>query len=326
MSTTEAPTPDTMVKPSVDVDYLQYLAKQISALDERISAASGSEQAIRNSVVSSITAEHSNDVQQVLDGFLPAFRNLPIEVQIGFMERVGDVVEADFGAPMQELIDARVKVISESAKTDVNPIKEQRKKALETFDAMKLVLETMGHDTSSVAEPKRRVGGGRGSGRSASSSAQRTGLNTERYRYQLDGKNLPPSQNSLSSAAYYGTMGCTGTKEAPARWGVAQLKEFLESNGVNHDVPGKGQDTFSVQLPSVDPEKPGKKLSARRLDENNPEDKDIFDLAKAAEKNSDDGDDDNEETAQEPTPQTETPAPQVEAPASTPTDGVTVTE
>jgi len=317
MSTTEATTqaPADVVKPSVDVEYLRYLVKQIGSVDERISAASGSEAAIRNSVTSTIAAENSEGVQQVLDGFLPPFRSLPVEVMIGFMHVLSDRIEDEFGTPMQEYIDARVKTLSESAKTDVTPLKEQRKTLLDTYDAMKLVLETLGQDVSSVPEPKRRVGGGRGSGRSTGSTAARTGLNSDRYRYQLNGKNLPPSQNSLSSAAYYGTMGCDGTAETPRRWGVAQLKDFLKENGINHGKPGEGQDTFSIELPQVDPTKGKTTLSARRLDENNPEDKEIFDLARAAEKDSNDNDDednDNEETPSEETPQE--PAPQEPAP------------
>lgn len=318
--------PTATLTPSVDVDYLRAIGAQIAQIDEKIAAVSGSEAAVRNSVLTTIATENASAVDSIFDQFMNTFRTLPIEVVVGFYHNFEDKVTEDLGAQIDQYVDSRVKQISESVKDDIEPLKEQRKAQLEIFLAMRKVLETIGHDVSSVPVPKRS--GGRPAGKSGKST-KKTGLNKQMYRFYIDDAARPPSQNDLSSLAFYSTMGCVKvddqtypTEEAraaraeqlskePERWGVAEFKAYVASQGVTIGAPGEGDDNWAVTLPN------GKVVKARRLDKDNPEDAEIFAKAKEAESGStSDGDDDSEDEAPTPEPSPDAPVeqPAVEVP------------
>jgi hypothetical protein len=280
--TMEAPAPTV----TLSLESLQLIGKRVNQLDEQISAASGSEQAVRTSVLNSIATENADTVDSILQQFLTTFRSLPVEVRVGFTHRFEDAVTDDTGAEMDAYVDERIKVLSASAKQDTQPLKDARKTAVDEFRSMKTVLEMLKIDTSSIPEPKRAGGRTAGAARTGNSAAK--GFNKDRYRYSIDGKEQPPSQNTASATAFYSTKGCAGTAEKPEKWGTKTWREFIAAQGVTMGEPGKGNDTWEVTLPN------GVKVSARRLDENNPADADIY---AAVSSSSDDGDDDSDDEA-----------------------------
>lgn len=303
-----APEPEGIV---VNLEFLRGMAAQIATLDEQISAASGSETAIKNSVLNKIATDNSAEVQRYIDMMIAEMAKLPVPVLAGFLHRLPEAAEEQFGPSVDELVDGQVKALTENVKDNIAPLKEQRKAKLETFRGVRAILNQIGTNTDSVPEPKRSAGRSAGSSTSAS-SATKTGKNKEGYRYAINGSDCSKSQNTLSSLAFYSTLGCVKADDedpvkraehqakldkAPERWGVAMLKEFIAAQGVSLGAPGEGMDEWKVTLPN------GKIVSARRFDE--VKDKDIFDaVAEAEQAEQDDEADEGQPPAPvEPTPQ-----------------------
>lgn len=286
----------------IDLSILEGISKEIAALDEQIAAASGSEAAVKNSVMTKIAADNAPQIDQLFTELLPQLASLDVTLLAGFVHRFPDVVAESFGPQIDELVDGKVKALTDNVKENVAPLKERRKDKLDNFKAFQTVLTQLGFDTSSIPEPKRSAGR-TSSGGSGNLTPAKVGKNPEGVRYGMDGKDRPPSQNTFSSLAYYATMGCAGTEEAPARWGVEELRAYLSQNGVTEDAT-----TWSVTLPNKTV------VSARPLDE--VKDKDIFD--KVAALGTKDDEDEEEETPE--TPAAETPA----APTTVDDDGMPV--
>lgn len=253
---------------SIDMSSLEAIAKEIATLNEQIAAVSGSENAVKNSILTKMVADNSPAIDNLFQSIVPQFRALGetnIVVLAGFLHRFESVMGEEFGPAIEELVDGKVKELTSDVKENVAPLKESRKAKLEAFRAFKLVLETLGYDTSSVPEPKLTGGRGSGSGSSAAKTPSKVGWNEEQARYVINDKVQPPSQNSLTSLNWYATLGCAGTETAPARWAIAEFKEFLSNAGVDVNTNSWGP----VELPN------GKKVSARPLDPE--QDKDIYD-------------------------------------------------
>lgn len=281
---------DTAPNVTIDIEQLAKVAKDIAQLDEKISAASGSEAAMRKSVFASVAAENSATVDSVVKAIIAEMAKLEPPVLVGLRERLPDAMDDEFDGQINEIVDAQVEELAKSVKGNIEPIKEERRTKLELFKAVKAILNQFDVDTSSVPDPKR--GGGRTPGSGTSSdSVTRTGKNKENYRYHMDGERRPKSQNTLSSLAYYATLGCAGTEDAPERWGTAQLKNFLVEQGVKWGAPGEGQDEWEVTLPNK------KVIAARRLDSE--KDQDIFAAVAAAEQDKKDEDSGSDEEGSE---------------------------
>lgn len=286
--TATAPAASTSGNVTLDVDTLSRFAKEIAGLDEQISAAGGSEAAIRKSVSTRILAENSTVVSQVTDTLVAEMHKLPSAVIVGLLERLPEAMAEEFEAQISEVVDAQVEELTKSVKGNVEPLKELRRTKVEMFKATKAILEGFGMDVSSVPDPKRA--GGRTAGSTSSDGPTKTGKNNENYRYSMNGKDRPKSQNTFSSLAYYSTVGCAGTEAAPERWSTKQLKDFLVENGIKWGKPGDGQDEWSINLPN------NTVIAARRL--NAEKDADIFAAVAKAEKE----DKENEDSGEEETP------------------------
>lgn len=233
---------------SVSLEQLEDIAKQITEIDTKISAASGSEAQMKKSIAQALATENSEQVDAVLGQVVPQFEKLEVPVLAGLLDRLEDALKEKFKPAIDEFIDARVKEQGSSSAEDVAALRETRKARVEGFRALKTILDTFGIDTESVPEPKRAAGRPSGSG------GAKSGKNKEGYQYTMDGKDRPPSQNSFSSLAYYSTNGCAGTEEKPERWGSDQLKSFIAEQGVNFGT----DDTWEVTLPN------GTKVGARK--------------------------------------------------------------
>lgn len=235
---------------TLDIGNLEAAAKEIQEIDTKISAATGSEAAIKKATAERLATENADRVDSIVSQVVDQLRNVDVPTLVGLVDKLNDAVEDEFSTQIDEFLKAEVDKQTAGSKEDVSKLREDRKAKVEAFRALKTILETFGTDTSSVPEPKRSAGrGGSGAG------AAKTGLNKERYRFKMDGNDRPNSQNTLSSMAYYATLGCAGTEEEPERWGTAQLRKFLEDNGVKYGE----QDEWEVTLPN------GTKIGARRM-------------------------------------------------------------
>lgn len=234
----------------IDISQLEGIAGDIASLDAQISATSGSDAQVKKSISERLATENADKVEQVVTGLVKSLESLDPGVKAGVVNRVETVLKDQFGEEIDTFLTAEVEKVTAGSKDDVAKLREARKERLEAFKALKVILDSFGIDTSAVPEPKRSAGR-----RSGGGSSPKTGKNKEGYRYSLDGKDRPNSQNTFSSLAYYSTMGCAGTEEKPDRWGVKQLKEHLAESGVNFGE----DDTWEVELPN------GHKIGARRF-------------------------------------------------------------
>lgn len=154
-------------------------------------------------------------------------------------------------------IDAEFAKTKTDEKVDVTALRESRKALLGQFKALREVLNTFRIPNEHVPDPKRAGGGGRPVGGSASTSLK-SGQNKEGYRYVMDGKKRPKSQNSFSSLAYYATEGvpkALGVENGPSRWGASELKTFMADAGIKFGE----DDSWSIALPN------GKTIAAARM-------------------------------------------------------------
>jgi hypothetical protein len=249
----------------IDLNALQGIGSEISEIDTAIAAATGSETAVRKGITSGFATENAATIDGILEKLIPNLAALDTPVLAGIMDRLPDVLDEEFKPRVDELVDGLVEKATAGAKGNLVALREQRKGKIEAFKALKAILEQFQIDTSSVPDPKR--GGGRPAGSGGGSA--KSGRNKEGYRYVMDGQKRPPSQNTMSSLAYYATMGCAGTEEKPERWGTKQLKDFLAEQGVKLGAPsedGSTDDTWEATLPN------GKVISAYRYtQENDPE-------------------------------------------------------
>lgn len=234
---------------TLDVTELEKLSAAISEIDTQISANSGNGAAMKRSLSERIATENASDIDPIVTQVVDMVQGLSPALIAGVMSKLPDALDENFNGEVNDFLDAEVKKITEGSTNDVAALREARKAKVEAFRAFKTVLDTFGIDTASVVEPKRSAG------RSASSGTPKLGKNKEGYRYFLDGKARPLSQNTISSVAFTGTVKCDTTEGAPERWGVKQLKEFLVAQGVNWGV----DDEWEVKLPN------GSVASARRF-------------------------------------------------------------
>lgn len=231
---------------SLSLDSLEAIAKELTEIDTRIAAATGSDAAIRKSIAEKLATDNAETVDKVVGQITAGLESMSLEVVIGLRSKLDDVLSEKFDSAIKDFLDTAVEEATKDSKEDVTKLREDRKAKLDDFRSMKTVLETFKIDTSSVPEPKRaRQSNG-------SSGGSKSGKNKEGYQFTMDGKDRPASQNSFSSLAYYSTMNCAGEGN---RWGVAQLKDFLAEQGVKYGE----QDTWEVELPNKT------KIGARRF-------------------------------------------------------------
>lgn len=243
-------------KVTIDIDALAAIGAEIAAIDTQISAASGSEAAVRKSIAANLATEHASEIDAIVNKLLPELQKLDVPVLAGLLDRLPEAMAEEFEPKVKELIDTKVTEATSGAKADLAGLRETRKAKLEAFKALRSILDQFQIDTSSVPEPKR--GGGRPAGSGGGGGSAKSGKNKQNYRFFMDGEKRPKSQNTMSSLAYYSTQGCAGTEEKPERWSTSQLTDFLVEQGITPTA--EGDDTWEVTLPN------GRVISARRLD------------------------------------------------------------
>lgn len=249
----------------ISAESLQDLGTQITELDTKIASASGSDTAAKKAWVEQLISQNADTVNPMVDSLMEQLAQQDLVVLVGLIQRIDERVKADLVPKVDEYVNTEFPKTQTTSKEEVEGLRTARKELLTQFKALREVLNTFKIPNEHVPDP-RRSGGGRPAG--SGGSGGKSGANKEGYRYLIDGKPRPKSQNSFSSVAFYATDGCPaktvlaggGTEEdakkAPKRWGADELKAFIvEKTGAEFGAA----DTFDVELPN------GKKVSARRL-------------------------------------------------------------
>lgn len=246
---------------SISLEMLETQANEIKEIDSKITAAGGNDAAARKAVIDEILTANKESVDSSFANLMESFKAAPPELLVGLMARLEEAMKADLKTMTDSVVDERVKA-NAGEQVNVDALKETRKAKIEAFRALRTILESLGVKTEAIEEPK-RSGGGRPSG-SGGSSSQKTGRNKEQYRYTMDGKDRPVSQNSFSSLAYYATTGMAedgtkalkadGTVDSDSRMSAGALKTYIAANGVNFPTDEK----WELELAN------GKKIGAYR--------------------------------------------------------------
>ena len=255
---TEAPAPD-MSKVSIDANSLQDLATKITELDTKIAAASGNDTQARKAFIEQVTTERAEAVDELVSSIVSQLKERPADVLVGLVTRLSEQIKTDLEPVVNEWVDKEFAAQKPTAEVDVNALKEERKAQVNLFRALREVLNTFKIANDHIPEPK-RSGGGRPAGSGSGGADSKSGVNKEKYRYLMDGKERPKSQNSISSLCFYATEGvpAKANPEDPKprkRWGTGELKDFIKSQGVDF---GK-DDSWEVKLPN------DKTIGARRM-------------------------------------------------------------
>lgn len=259
MAATKEKAPASATEVTISAEALESLGKQIDGLDTQISAATGSDTAAKKSFAEQIAEKHSGTADKLVNDLVEQLLAKPAEELVALVTRLEDSLKSKVSPKVQEWIDTEFPKTKTASPEDVGALRETRKGLLVQFKALREVLNTFRIDNAHVADPK-RSGGGRPAGSTNGSASAKSGKNKEGYRYSIDGKVRPKSQNSFSSVSYYATEGCpkaTGEDGSRKRWGAEELKKFITENGVNFGA----DDTFEVKLPN------DKTVSARRINE-----------------------------------------------------------
>lgn len=235
---------------SLDVSVLVNLKSEIDALQTQVAAVSGNDAAVRKQIANDLAEQNADQIDSYVGQLVENLNTLEVPVLIGLRSKIEDALSANFDAKVKAFLDERVEQATAGSADNVQTIKDDIKAKIEEFRSVKTILDSFGVDTSGVEEPKPRRGRGSGSG------APKSPKNKEGYRYSLDGKERPDSQNLISALCFYSTVGCDPDNPED-RWSTKQLKSFLAEQGVNFGE----DDTWEVTLPN------GKVISARRFND-----------------------------------------------------------
>ena len=225
---------------------LQEILNKITEIDTQVASASGSEAQQKKAAIERISAQNSDEVNKTVTKLIDALGKLAPGVIAGVLDRFETEATTQFGEQITELVNAEVANAKAEGGVDVDSLKNTRKELAADFDSLKRLLSKALPEGSEAATlvaglevPKRRSGGGGGTGKAKS------GKNKEGYRYAIDGKDRPNSQNTLSAVTYYATEKCP-TPDGRERWTTDEFRTFLTEQGVN-----LGEDeTFTVTLPN----------------------------------------------------------------------------
>lgn len=239
---------------TISIDALKELHEQLSGLDAQIAAAGGNEAAARKAVLEQLVSENQDSVDKVLTQLRGILDGAEPALLAGLTERINTTLTEVYKPKIDEYVKGQVEERTKGNKDNVTALKESRKALVERDKALRTILTTFDIDVSEVPEPKR--GGGRPAGSGGGSG--KSGRNRENYRFSIDGKARPDSQNSLSSVTFYATAGCPKalgkSEDEKMKWGTQELKDFLAEQGVKYGE----DDTWEVTLPN------GKKVGAVR--------------------------------------------------------------
>jgi hypothetical protein len=243
---------------AVTPDILRAKVEDIAKLDEQLDAASGSEAAGKRALGNALAKEYENAWKGNADNLVEAIQKISDPQQLaGVYTGIISSLQDSFRTQIDEYLTKEVEARSEN-REQVDPAQiqewtEARKVLMEQYKALRNILEMFEQDISGIPEPKKRTG----------ARGKRGKRVLQGFDWFIDDEPRTEHQNSMSSIA--------NTVCAPLGWKTADLRSFLEENGVDLQNP---EDEFSIMLP--DPV--NKKLSWKRrpvsLDEDPEEDDD----------------------------------------------------
>lgn len=257
----------------IDADALAEYGRQIAELDAKIASASGSDTVAKKAFVEQLITNNADQVNSITDNLISQLGEVDLPVLAGLLTKLEERLKADLAPKVEDYVNTEFPKTQTTSKEDVEGLKVQRKELLVQFKALREVLNTFKIPNDHVPDPK-RSGGGRPAG-SGGGGSSKTGANKEGYRYFIDGKKRPRTQNSFSSVAFYATDGIpalqlkekltaegadpadveTKAKAAPKKLPTKDLKDFIvQETGADFGT----LDEWEVTLPN------GKKVSARR--------------------------------------------------------------
>lgn len=249
----------------LSAEELASLAQRITEVDTKIASASGSDTAAKRAFVEQLISQNAETVDGMVSGLMEQLAKQDLAVLAGLIQRIEERIKSDLVPKVDEYVATEFPKTQTTSKEELEGLRNTRKELVTQFRALREVLNTFKIPNEHVQEPK-RSGGGRPVGSGGGST--KSGANKEGYRYLIDGKPKPKSQNTFSSVAFYATNGCPAkvaqaageTDEAklkalPSKWGADELKKFIGEQGVKF-----GEDaTWEVRLPN------DKVVSARRF-------------------------------------------------------------
>jgi hypothetical protein len=224
---------------SVTIDSLKEKSDEILAIDEKLDAASGSEDAGKRALANSLASEYASVWKSPADKMVTSISKIEDMEQraaafTGVVKSLQEAFKKEVDSFLEETVKARqadnpTETLSED---ELNSLSESRKTLVEQFRALKNILDMFGQDTSVVPDPKKRTG----------SRGKRGPRVLTDYDYFIDGVARSKSQNSLSSIA--------NTVCADLGWKTADLRSFLTDKGIDLTNPPA---EFEVQLPTDPP-------------------------------------------------------------------------
>jgi hypothetical protein len=247
----------------ISIEMLTAKQNVIKEIDAQITAASGNDSAARKAVIDGILASNSEAIEKTFNNLMSQLATLPSDVFVGLITKLDEAAKGELKTKIDSVVDERVKANAGEA-VDVDKLKEQRKAELEVFRALKVMLASLGtpqEELDKVEEPRRSGGGRTGSG----TSSAKTGMNKEGYRYLMDGKGRPTSQNSFSSLAFYATNGLDeqGNKVpdgVKSKMSSKGLRAVVDAELAKQGLKFGEADSWEVTLAN------GTKIGARRFD------------------------------------------------------------
>lgn len=218
---------------SVDLASLQAKYDEISALDEKLDAASGSEAAGKRAIASAIASETESSWRKAADSILKGLAGQDVKTQVGVYTGLIHTLQDQYRDVVDEFLSEEVERTKadqpQVSQEEVEELTKQRRVALDQFRALRNILDIFQTDTTTVPEPKKRTG----------SRGPRGPRVLKGFNFFIDGVARSESQNNLSSIA--------NTVCDDLGWKTAELKNFLTENGVDLENPGSG---FEVTLPN----------------------------------------------------------------------------
>ena len=257
---------------AVDAATLETYGRMIAEIDAQVASASGSDTVARKAWIESLIMQNQTEVDSNASQIIDFVTGLDLPLLVGLVTKLEERLKAELAPKVTAYVDEEFPKTQTTGKDEVEGLKTRRKELLVQFKALREVLNTFGIKNDHVLDPK-RSGGGRPVG-SGGGGGKKSGSNKEGYRYTMDGKKRPPSQNTFSSLAFYSTDNCpaevlktdstfqgltedaqaAAIKALPKKWGAPQLREFLKGQGVTME-----EDSWEVSLPN------NKKIGAARL-------------------------------------------------------------
>lgn len=178
---------------NISADALTEIAGQISQIDEKLDAASGSQSAGKRSFLNSLRAQYEPQIQQVTEQLTALLDSFSGEELAGVFDGVGRALTEKYGDQVNTFVDEQIKV-RKTEPTETLSAEEQKKLSEERgelkkrWTAVRDILAQFGVDVSGFPEPKRRTG-------PRGSSGPRT---LSQYEYSVDGEIVG---NSLRAVA-----------------------------------------------------------------------------------------------------------------------------